>query len=533
MSTDKTIGPASHDDLAIFSGQIARAENPGGLIVHAVTWPKGGKPFLGKVEIFSCLRDAPAQAHVSEFAFQFSSGDLMREPAKVPPTSNQMSRRTALRSACGLTAVSVAGLGLVTPARAQIFSAQTRLAIPPMFDSRELGHDLSIPILRTRHEFFRGKPSVCRGFGQSYLGPTIRLYDGEATRVRYTNMLDEPTSVHGHGLHVPGHVDGGPQSAIPAGETWDVTLPIKQQASTNWYHPHLMGSTSEQVHSGLAGLYLVEDQNSASLPLPKTYGVDDLPLIIQDRDFDRGIMVPYAATDREMMTGKREPTIIVNGTVRPYFEAAKGWVRLRLLNASNARAYEFHLGNDEPFFKIATEGGFLEKPVALTSLRMVPGERNEIMIDLSDGKDRQLYADLVPTDDDFLEELFRRTARVLQLRVRADRTGTGTLPSTLNTIERLKTQDASVTRDFRLQMRRNHNHSNDHHSMFAINGLAMDPAVINERVRKGTVEIWRVTRDKMDHPFHVHGTSFQILSRNNRLPRLEDQGWKDTVEVGY
>ena len=69
--------------------------------------------------------------------------------------------------------------------------------------------------------------------------------------------------------------------------------------------------------------------------------------------------------------------------------------------------------------------------------------------------------------------------------------------------------------------------------MFAINGLAMDPAVINERVRKGTVEIWRVTRDKMDHPFHVHGTSFQILSQNNRRPPLEDQGWKDTVEVGY
>ena len=381
--------------------------------------------------------------------------------------------------------------------------------------------------------FFRGKPSVCRGFGQSYLGPTIKLYDGEPTRIRYTNMLGEPTSVHGHGLHVPGHVDGGPQSAIPAGETWDITLPINQQASTNWYHPHLMGSTSEHVHSGLAGLYLVEDQNSASLPLPKTYGVDDIPLIIQDRDFDRGMMVPYAATDREMMTGKREPTVIVNGTVRPYFEAAKGWVRLRLLNASNARAYAFHLGNDEPFFKIATEGGFLEKTVALTSLRMLPGERNEIMVDLSDGKDRQLFANLLPTDDDLLEELFRRTARVLQLRVRADRAGTGTLPGTLNTIERLRTADASVTRDFRLQMRRNRNPSRDRHSMFAINNRAMNAAVINERVRKGTVEIWRVTRDKMDHPFHVHGTSFQILSQNNRRPRPEDRGWKDTFEIGY
>ena len=69
--------------------------------------------------------------------------------------------------------------------------------------------------------------------------------------------------------------------------------------------------------------------------------------------------------------------------------------------------------------------------------------------------------------------------------------------------------------------------------MFAINNRAMNAAVINERVRKGTVEIWRVTRDKMDHPFHVHGTSFQILSQNNRRPRPEDRGWKDTVEIGY
>ena len=130
----------------------------------------------------------------------------MHEPAKAPPFRGQMSRRTVLRSAYGLTALSVTGLGLglglATPAPAQIFSAQTRLAIPPLIDSREQGHDLSIPIIDTRHEFFRGKPSVCRGFGQSYLGPTIKLYDGEPTRIRYTNMLGEPTSVHGHWLHV-------------------------------------------------------------------------------------------------------------------------------------------------------------------------------------------------------------------------------------------------------------------------------------------------------------------------------------------
>lgn len=443
------------------------------------------------------------------------------------------SRREAIKLVSATALGGACAVALPLAASAQLFTAHNRLAIPPLIDSRRANNDIQLAMAEHQHAFFPNKWSRTGGFGRSFLGPAIRLYRGDDTRLRFENQLREATSVHGHGLHVPGWLDGGPQSRIEPGETWDISLPIRQQASTNWYHPHLHGSTSRQVHSGLAGLYLIEDENSMSLPLPKDYGLDDIPLIVQDRDFEAGIMVPYQASRREMKNGKREDTVIVNGTVNPFVTVPKGWVRLRLLNGSNARFYEFHLVGGERFYKIATEGGFLDEPVAVTSLRMVPGERNEIMVNLSDGKTRQLLARMVPLDDDWLDELFPRTARVLQIRVDEAKRGQGRLPARLNTIERLQREDARVVRTFRLQMEHRGRGGHGMHAMFAINDKAMDPVRIDERVRKGDVEIWRIKRDEMDHPFHVHGTSFQILSQRGRSPRPADTGWKDTVEVDW
>ena len=235
-----------------------------------------------------------------------------------------------------------------------------KLMIPELIDSRAFNRDIQLTLQNGQHEFYPNIKSNTKGFNGHYLGPTIRFYKNESTRIRFTNKIGESTTVHGHGLHVEGKVDGGPHNKILPNQTWDIILPIKQEASTNWYHPHLMGKTAEHVHAGLAGLYIIEDDNSLKLPLPKTYGVDDIPLVIQDRDFTNGKMVDYSITEEENMQGKREGTLIVNGTVSPYVKVPKGWLRLRLLNGSNARIYDFHLKSKQPFYKIATEGGFLE-----------------------------------------------------------------------------------------------------------------------------------------------------------------------------
>lgn len=416
--------------------------------------------------------------------------------------------------------------------------AQNQLSIPELIDSKEVNHDIELTLQKTQHEFYKWIKSETKGFSQSYLGPTIRLYKWEDTRIRFTNEIGEETTVHGHGLHIPGKVDGWPQNAIEPWETWDITLPITQEASTNWYHPHLMGKTAEHVHAGLAGLYIVEDENSQNLSIPKIYWVDDIPLIIQDRSFTRWKMNKYSVTEEEMMDGKREDTLVINGTIDPYIEVPKGWIRLRLLNASNARFYDFHLTNNEPFYKIATEGGFLEEPVKITSMKMIPWERNEIMIDVTDGKNRELLATLLPADDDDFLSFLTPVKRVVEIRVDNDTEWKGELVNKLNTIIPLKREDAKVVRKFELEMEEmegnmSHEGTMDMHSMFSINGKTMDMSRIDERVKKGDIEIWEVTRDEMDHPFHMHGTSFLILSKNGRTPAPEDRWWKDTVEIGW
>jgi len=231
-----------------------------------------------------------------------------------------------------------------------------------------------------------------------YLGTTIHLHKGGQAHIDFIKRLAESTTVQGHGLHVNGNIDGGPQQIIEPGKTRKITIPVEQQAGMSWYHPHLMGKTAQHVHAGLAGIYLIEDANSKNLPLPSKYGVNDIPLIVQDRTFINGVMKPYEVTVDQMMDGLREETIVVNGTVNAFHEVPKGWLRLRLLNASNARFYRFYLDRDVPLYKIATEGGFLNNPIPIKYMDMSPGERNEIMINLSEIEQVSLMEGFLPAE---------------------------------------------------------------------------------------------------------------------------------------
>ena len=426
-----------------------------------------------------------------------------------------------------MSALLIAGCNSAVPDS----EATNQLHIPPLIDSRDT-QAIVLTIQNGQHEFYPGVQSETKGFSGDYLGPTIRLYRDTDASITFVNDMGEPTTVHGHGLHVNGEIDGGPQSAIQPGESWQITIPVRQEAGTSWYHPHMMGKTAHQVHAGLAGLYLIEDENSQALDLPKEYGLNDVPLVVQDRSFTDGKMNKYAVAAEDLMDGLREDTLVVNGTVDAYHLVPQGWVRLRLLNGSNARFYRFSLSNNAPFYKIATEGGFLNQPVETESIDMAPGERNEIMVDLSSGSTVTLIAGLLPADPED-RGLFGGgipQADVVELRVDPAMQASGTLPSTLNDIAYIDRADATQTRAFSLEMEvRGGSVANM--DLFAINGRAMDMGYINERVRKGEVEIWRVTAQRMPHPFHIHGASFQILTHNGAPPAEADRGWKDTVVV--
>ena len=436
--------------------------------------------------------------------------------------------------------------------RVKAYAQENPLFIPPLLDSRDAGHDIELVIQNALHAFFAGIKSQTKGFSQSYLGPTIRLYQGESTRVSFVNQIDDVTTVHGHGLHVNGEADGGPQGKIAPGTARQITLDIIQQAGTSWYHPHLKGKTADHVHAGLAGLYIIDDENSQSLPLPKQYGIDDIPLIVQDRSFVEGKMQPYAVDNNQIMDGLREETLVVNGTINPHQAVPAGWVRLRLLNGSNARFYRFFFADETPFYKIATEGGFLNAPVEMSGLVMAPGERNEIMIDLSNKQTAALMAEFLPADpegidleatDNVLEvgEVLSAlmpqanpVQRVVELRTDTALPALGSLPDKLNDMQFYTPADRekAVKRFFTLDMdMADDNGPISDENMFSINGSAMDMGYINEEVNRGVLELWTVTAEMMPHPFHIHGVSFQIVSHNGKPPAEADRGWKDTVVV--
>ncbi|MGB9342708.1 multicopper oxidase family protein, partial [Trichococcus sp.] len=271
--------------------------------------------------------------------------------------------------------------------------------------------------------FLEGETTQTLGYNGSYLGPVLVVHEGQKVHIKTENQLAEATSFHWHGVKLPSDMDGGPHHPVGPNETMQVDFMVNQEAATLWFHPHALGTTAEQVYAGLTGLIFVEDENYDQLDLPKDYGVNDFPLIVQDRTFDADNQFDYAGTyDPD---GTYGDTLLVNGTINPYVEVKNEQIRLRLVNGSNARNYTFGLENAAVFHQIASDGGFLEQPVALTSVTLTPGERAEIIVDLSE------YA-----EGDTVK-LMDGDVTVLSLNVTEETEVQTTLPETLNEIPEL------------------------------------------------------------------------------------------------
>src|SRR5690625_1559413 len=191
-------------------------------------------------------------------------------------------------------------------------------------------------------------------YNGDYLGPVIRVRKGEEVSVKVKNKLDDVTTIHWHGLEVDGDEDGGPHSGIQPGESCSPEFKIDQPAATLWYHPHPEQQTGRQVYKGLAGLFLIEDEVSDRLDIPKEYGVDDVPLVIQDKRLNSDGSFEYDLGMRDVMNGLQGETMLVNGAVNPFLEVPGGMMRLRLLNGSNASVYVLDFGNGRAVVQIAS-----------------------------------------------------------------------------------------------------------------------------------------------------------------------------------
>lgn len=439
---------------------------------------------------------------------------------------------------------------------------------------------------------FAGKTATTWGYNGNLLGPAVKLNKGQSVTVDIHNQLAEETTLHWHGLEIPGEVDGGPQGIIPAGGKRSVTFTPDQRAATCWFHPHQHGKTGRQVAMGLAGLVLIEDEEIRKLMLPKQWGIDDVPVIIQDKQFSADGQVDYQLDIMTAAVGWFGDTLLTNGAIYPQHAAPRGWLRLRLLNGCNARSLNIAASDNRPLYVIASDGGLLAEPVKVTELPMLMGERFEVLVDVSDGKAfdlvtlpvSQMGMAIAPFDKP------HPVMRVQPLLI----TASGTLPDSLTSMPSLPSLEGLTVRKLQLSMdpmldmmgmqmlmkkyggqamagmdhgkmmghmnndnmgHGNMNHGNMNHGEMGnmqhgdmgnmkhgsfnfhnanrINGQAFDMNKPMFAAAKGQHERWVISGqgDMMLHPFHIHGTQFRILSENGKAPAAHRAGWKDTVRV--
>ncbi|MEM9854067.1 MAG: multicopper oxidase domain-containing protein [Pseudomonadota bacterium] len=256
------------------------------------------------------------------------------------------------------------------------------------------------------HDFGNGAASETFGISNSYLGPVIRAKQGQTLPFDVANNIGDVSTIHWHGLHIPGDVDGGPHQEIEHGAVWSPDVPIVQHASMNWFHSHTHGKTAQQTYKGLAGVLLVEDDASLDADLPMTYGVDDFVLVLQDKTFAANGQMTYELTGEVFEDGYEGDTMVINGAIAPASQAVPaGLVRLRILNACNACFLELSMQTG-PMTVIASDGGFLSAPVEAESIVMAPGERYEVLLDLRSVQSNALNVNLDDEEGGFFANLF-------------------------------------------------------------------------------------------------------------------------------
>lgn len=421
----------------------------------------------------------------------------------------------------------------------------------------------------------KGDPGAVVNLPDTYLGPIIHARKGQKVRVIFTNALPsgEQSIVHWHGLIVPQKADGHPMYQIESGKTYVYEFEVANRAGTYWFHPHTHGKTGAQVMKGLAGLFIVSDDEQDALKLPS--GEFDLPLVIQDRAFNSDNQFVYDAQNMSNMNhgmgnmggmnmngmmqgmmGFLGDRILVNGKPDFVLSASTRAYRLRLLNGSNSRIYKLAWSDGSPMIVLGVDGGLLDKPIPRKFVMLAPAQRLEIWLDLSGRKvgDEITLESLAFETGEMGGMMMESTAPALGdpmriLRVKVDKQSAETLklPEKLTALTPLQASAAS-------------NAANPRQFKLTLNGMTwlinnrqfeMDKVGDDEKVKLNATEIWEFSNEKnpgammdangMPHPIHIHGVQFNVVSREV-LPDLKairdtvmdgivDEGWRDTVLV--
>ena len=398
--------------------------------------------------------------------------------------------------------------------------------------------------------------------GKEYRNPILRVRSGARFSASLRNALQEPTIIHWHGLDVPGAMDGHPRDAIGPGGRYDYEFTVKNRGGVYWYHTHAHKVTGKQAYGGLASFFLVEDEDERRLrkALDLRLGETDVPLLIQDKQFDEAGSMRYRPNAHESMMGWLGDIILANLTPNAYLTVTPRVYRFRLLNGSNSRIYRLAFVKGRTllnFAVIGTDGGLLDRPQVVAEAFLSPGERLDVLFDAAQAR---------PGDDVFLKSLafdpmenegspgvmagamalmmagmgssrlpLGAEFNVLKLSVTDGERLAVAPPAALSEIRPIRSEGAAE-RKIELSMER---------MRFLINGRSFHMDEIAFEVRRGAVEIWSIENPErgMPHPMHLHGFPVQVLERTNsplqvsagarfgRGRTVSDLGWKDTVLV--
>ena len=369
-----------------------------------------------------------------------------------------------------------------------------------------------------------GQRATLLTYGGSLPGPTLRVRPKDTVRLTLENRLSEPTNLHWHGLPIPPKVDD-PFLEIPPGEAWTYEFTVPEGlAGTFWYHPHLHGRVASQLFAGLLGAIVVESPLDA---IPELREAEEHLLVLKDLALQGGGPAPH--TPMDWMNGKEGDLVLVNGALRPTLFARKATLRLRLLNASNARYYRLAL-QDHPFYLIAGDGGFVEEPLEVPELLLAPGERAEVLVRLR--KEGRFLLQALPYDRGAMGmmDMGGMTHTMPQGSSRSETLLYLVAPKNPRPLPLPKALSPFPTLPAPVATRRLVLTEDMMEARFFINGQAFDPRRVDLMGKAQTVEVWEVeNQGDMDHPFHLHVHSFQVLSVGGRP--FPYRAWKDVVNL--